>query len=1035
MARGTGLPLPRSGDVVSQPINIIDADRYSSARAWGAIAQAGAEIARSGDLALHQQRVGYTSTYQETDRRRRLELSDEHRDNPAGFDAAWKGYTDGALGETVPWAIDARRRSLGAEGNSAYAAILNNAAQRSERNAAEAVKTRITSASNDVIGAAMAGTLVPSGPTGEVQDPRILEYRKVLESAVGAQLHSQEWADAHMDDTMGKALGEAAARSALEIYRQPEGGGLAAASEHLRKNILENEELKLSLGGRRAAFARGMEALRRQQLEDKTDRAEIEKEARDLRTRINSNQPYEESEVRDLLGALSRTGGAGEYARLYKDHTVKTIAAPLKEGLPPAQGAALVAGVRTSARPGLSEAVKRFEGFTPSAQWDFKQYSSGYGTRAQPGETIDRATAEVRLNQELARAAEIVDRVNPNLPPGARDAMISLTFNAGADWVNAELGERIRAGDLEGAKQRFVQYNRAGGQVNETLVRRRAEEVQWFDRPEGAGVQGPSPLGPYAGEIAKRVQEEWVKGMKASWPRWKEAIAKGNVFNEDDFAAIRYAAALSNDATWRNEVDSLYLANKIGEAARTLPAAQRQRVLDEAQAQIVEGGWNVDGQAVLSSLQKQFERRDKLARENPVEYHIERGGAPPDVINFANPQQAAATVADRVAVARGVAASEQVPFGNPFRESERQSIAAAIASSDPQRSTAALSAMAAVPPEFAEATFGGRGNPIKDAISGAAVSSDPAKMTAANMMLDRYWRSNPNGFERVFDKTTLDNLQIWQGIKDAYSPAEVAERFAKARDPKEEAARKLVEPLAKKELGKIKVADVVDGFDSSWVPFTGPSVPTNFEARGVDGLQAERLMADFGDLYTEFRKSGVPADQAAARANERLATQWGASAVNGTTLMRLPPEKYYPTINGTHDWIIYQIDDLVSSVKGEKRGAPSAAEAVGAQRNFQFRGLVTERSWEFQTLVGDVQTEADIAQGRPPSYVIVIRNLGTGRDEVLVDANGNSRFSFDPRSDIAAVEAEARRRRAELLAALPRELAAEAGVRELFRLR
>jgi hypothetical protein len=126
-------------------------------------------------------------------------------------------------------------------------------------------------------------------------------------------------------------------------------------------------------------------------------------------------------------------------------------------------------------------------------------------------------------------------------------------------------------------------------------------------------------------------------------------------------------------------------------------------------------------------------------------------------------------------------------------------------------------------------------------------------------------------------------------------------------------------------------------------------------------------------------------------------------------------------------------------VKGEKRGAPSAAEAVGAQRNIQFRGLVTERNWEFRTLVGDGQTEAEINAGRPPSYVVIIRNLGTGRDEVLVDANGNSRVSFDARGAIAEVEAEFRRRRAEMLAAEreaePRGLAAEAGVRELFSLR
>jgi hypothetical protein len=78
--------------------------------------------------------------------------------------------------------------------------------------------------------------------------------------------------------------------------------------------------------------------------------------------------------------------------------------------------------------------------------------------------------------------------------------------------------------------------------------------------------------------------------------------------------------------------------------------------------------------------------------------------------------------------------------------------------------------------------------------------------------------------------------------------------------------------------------------------------------------------------------------------------------------MRLPPEKHYPTVNGTHDWMVFQIHDLIASVKGEKRGAPSAAEAVGAQRNIQFSGLVTERNWEFRTLVGDLEAMLDEPQ-------------------------------------------------------------------------
>jgi hypothetical protein len=108
---------------------------------------------------------------------------------------------------------------------------------------------------------------------------------------------------------------------------------------------------------------------------------------------------------------------------------------------------------------------------------------------------------------------------------------------------------------------------------------------------------------------------------------------------------------------------------------------------------------------------------------------------------------------------------------------------------------------------------------------------------------------------------------------------------------------------------------------------------------------------------------------------------------------------------------------------------------VGAQRNIQFRGLITERSWEFQSLVADAQTESEITQGLRPSYIAIVRNAATGRDEVLMDAAGNSRVAFDPRSEILAVETAACRQRAEAIAAEPRELAGGLQARELLRLR
>jgi lysozyme len=141
--------------------------------------------------------------------------------------------------------------------------------------------------------------------------------------------------------------------------------------------------------------------------------------------------------------------------------------------------------------PQYIDAIKSIEGYAPTASWDYKQYSSGYGTKAQPGdENIPpdqlKNIYEQRFQDELAQAAAHVDSVNPNLPPGPRAALTSLTYNAGPGWSQSGLGELVRKGDLEGAAARLQEYNKAGGEVNPGLVARRAKEAGWFGQSSQA---------------------------------------------------------------------------------------------------------------------------------------------------------------------------------------------------------------------------------------------------------------------------------------------------------------------------------------------------------------------------------------------------------------------------------------------------------------------------------------------------------------------------------------------------------------------
>lgn len=133
---------------------------------------------------------------------------------------------------------------------------------------------------------------------------------------------------------------------------------------------------------------------------------------------------------------------------------------------------------------GLVNFIKKQEGFASKAYWDYKQYSIGYGTKANsPTEVIDQAEGERRLRAEIVVADKLVTNFVTGLPKGIHQALIDLTYNAGAGWEHGSLGAAVKAAKWDTVKADILQYNHAGGQVNAGLTARREAEVTWFDNP------------------------------------------------------------------------------------------------------------------------------------------------------------------------------------------------------------------------------------------------------------------------------------------------------------------------------------------------------------------------------------------------------------------------------------------------------------------------------------------------------------------------------------------------------------------------
>jgi len=122
--------------------------------------------------------------------------------------------------------------------------------------------------------------------------------------------------------------------------------------------------------------------------------------------------------------------------------------------------------------------IRRFEGFTPRASWDYQQYSNGYGTKAaHPGEVIDQATANQRLSDEAGKVGSWVNQnVKVPLTPEQRAALVSFGYNTGTGSLDNLLPD-INSGNFDRVAGRMLSYNHAGGEVLPGLTTRRQAEA------------------------------------------------------------------------------------------------------------------------------------------------------------------------------------------------------------------------------------------------------------------------------------------------------------------------------------------------------------------------------------------------------------------------------------------------------------------------------------------------------------------------------------------------------------------------------
>lgn len=169
---------------------------------------------------------------------------------------------------------------------------------------------------------------------------------------------------------------------------------------------------------------------------------------------------------------------------------------------------------RQVAQPGLN-LIKSFEGLKLTAYLDIVGTPTiGYGCTVgvtkqdvQNKRTITEQEAENMLARELAGFCSGVERavlipINQN----QFDALVSFSYNVGLGALQkSTLLKLLNAGDVSGAAEQFLRWNKAGGVEVKGLTRRRQAERSLFLQSEASPHLLPD--GPTDEEINRKLAD------------------------------------------------------------------------------------------------------------------------------------------------------------------------------------------------------------------------------------------------------------------------------------------------------------------------------------------------------------------------------------------------------------------------------------------------------------------------------------------------------------------------------------------------
>lgn len=457
-------------------------------------------------------------------------------------------------------------------------------------------------------------------------------------------------------------------------------------------------------------------------------------------------------------------------------------------------------------------------------------------------------------------------------------------------------------------------------------------------------------------------------------------LAAGRPPTLPDLQLLAQQSLIIGDQDFSERLSSFLQSHEGGALLANVPPAEAEAVISSLRSAVAEDGFSLAEQAFITGLQDQAKARAAAVASDPIGQAINEGARPPEPLDF-NGEALPTGIAQR---AQTAAVAEQ-KFGlgavGVFRPEEATMAAGQIMGPN---GTNVLTAIGQLDDAHLFATLA---QPeIKEAIAGMMRSTDPTTFAQAAGALDQFWRRNPREVGKLFGEDTIDALQDYQATLRYTTPDAIQRELTMRLDPQVQERRRRLANEARTEVRKLTPGEIMNDFDQSWWPGGQPGLP--------DGLTLETFMADYETLTA--KRYAATGDMVVARqqAAQRMMADgvWAASAVNGGRMTLHPPELHFPSQGGSYDWMRGQ---FVQALKDAGEEPPLSPD----EQRLADRGLVNRsaRDWtQDYRLVGDSVTDAEIATGAAPTYLIERANSTTGERDMLLDENGTPlRMHFD----------------------------------------